>query len=155
MAFAADYAVLYDRLDEELRFAPRPTPDLFAKIVGGACSRIAVLNKSEKAAQIDRLIKSNAWTDAALALLELELPAWKLRRLVYESGEWICSLTLRPNMPPTLDDTIDASHELMPLAILSAFVQARRSTDGTRQLVPAVPTVQSAMDQPVCCDNFA
>jgi hypothetical protein len=155
MAFAADYAILYDRLDEELRFAPQPTPDLFAKIVGGACSRIAVLSKSAKAAQIDRLIKSSAWTDAALALLELELPAWKLRRLVCEDGEWICSLSRQPNLPATLDDTIDASHELMPLAILLAFVQVRRGTDVTRQVVSAVPAVQSATDQLVCCDNFA
>jgi hypothetical protein len=155
MAFTADYAVLYDRLDEELRFAPRPTPDLFAKIVGGACSRIAVLSKSEKAAQIDLLIKLGAWTDAALALLELELPAWKLRRLVCESGEWICSLSRQPNLPASLDDTIDASHELMPLAILLAFVQARRSTEATRQVVSAMSAVQSAMDQLVCCDNFA
>ena len=28
---------------------------------------------------------------AALALVELELPAWKLRRLIYEDGEWLCS----------------------------------------------------------------
>ena len=155
MAFAADYAVLYDRLDEELRFAPQPTPDLFAKIIGGACSRIAVLGKSAKAAQIDRLIKSSAWTDAALALLELELPAWKLRRLVCEGGEWICSLSRQPNLPAALDDTIDASHELMPLAILLAFVQARRSTEAMRQVVSGAPAVQSVMDQLVCCDNFA
>ena len=155
MAFAVDYAVLYDRLDEELRFAPRPSPDLFAKIIGGACSRIAVLSKSERAARLNRLIKSDAWTDAALALLELELPAWKLRRLVCESGEWVCSLSRQPNLPATLDDTADARHELMPLAILLAFVQARRTTEVTRQVVSAVPAVQSAMDQLVCCDNFA
>jgi hypothetical protein len=155
MAFTADYAVLYDRLDEELRFAPRPTPDLFAKIVGGACNRIAVFSKSEKAKQIDRLINSGAWTDAALALLELELPAWRLRRLVCESGDWICSLSRQPNLPVTLDDTVDASHELMPLAILLAFLQARRSTEATRQTVPAVPAIQSAAGELVCCDNFA
>ena len=60
MVFAADYAVLFDRLDEELRFALRPTPGLFAKIVGGACSRIAVHSKPDKATQIDLLIKSGA-----------------------------------------------------------------------------------------------
>jgi hypothetical protein len=155
MAFAADCTILYDRLDEELRFAPQPTPDLFAKIVGGACSRIAVLSKSAHAKQIDRLIKSDAWTDAALALLELELPAWKLRRLVREGGEWICSLSRQPNLPATLDDTVDASHELMPLAILLAFVQARRSSEETRQFISAVPAVQSVMCERVCCDNFA
>src|SRR5271157_4812077 len=103
MAFAADYAVLFDRLNEESQFAPQPTPDLFANIVGSACSRIPILSKSGKATAIDRLIEAGAWTDAALELLELELPAWKLRRLACESGQWICSLSRRPNLPAALD----------------------------------------------------
>jgi len=37
------------------------------------------------------LIESEAWTEAALALVELELPLWKLRRLVHEEGIWLCS----------------------------------------------------------------
>ena len=154
MAFTADYAVLYDRLDEELQFAPRPTPDLFAKIVGGACSRIAVLSKSEKAAQIDLLIKSGAWTDAALALLELELPAWKLRRLIYEDGEWLCSLTRRPELPTSLDDSADGFHEVLALAILQAFVEARRIgvADESGSMVPRI---WQASEPTLCCDNFA
>jgi hypothetical protein len=43
----------------------------------------------------------------------------------------------------------------MPLAILLAFLQARRSTEATRQTVPAVPAIQSAAGELVCCDNFA
>jgi hypothetical protein len=76
MAFAADYAVLLDRLDDELRIAPEPALNLFAKMIGSACTRIPVLSKSRMATRIDRLIESGAWTDAALALIELELPAW-------------------------------------------------------------------------------
>jgi hypothetical protein len=49
--------------------------------------------KAGKAARIDQLIKAGAWSDAALTLIELELPAWKVRRLVYEDGEWFCSLS--------------------------------------------------------------
>src|ERR1700723_2224617 len=99
MAFAADSAVLFDRLDEELRAAPQPAPGLFGKIIGSACTRIPVLSRSGKTNRIDRLIEAGAWTDAALALIELELPAWKLRWLAYESDEWICSLTRQPNVP--------------------------------------------------------
>ena len=56
------------------------------------------------AARIDQLIEARAWNDAALALVELELPAWKLRRLVYEDGEWHCSLSRQPNLPVALED---------------------------------------------------
>jgi len=155
MAFAADYEILFDRLDEELRFAPQPTLDLFANIIASACSRIPILSKSGKAAKIDRLIESGAWTDASLALIELELPVWKLRRLVCENGEWICSLSRQPNVPAALDDTVDAVHDAMPLAILLAFLQARRMTGIAAHRVAAVPAVVPAANGLICCDNFA
>ena len=154
MAFAADYAVLFDRLDEELRIAPEPALDLFAKIIAGVCTRIPVLSKSGKAGMIDRLIQCRAWTDAALSLIELELPAWKVRRLVYEDGEWLCSLSRQPNLPLEIDDTADASHEVLPLAILSAFVEARRRASTSHETTLAVPRQSSAPAGIVCCDNF-
>jgi hypothetical protein len=155
MTFAADYAVLFDRLDEELRVAPKPTQDLFSKIIAGACSRIPVLSKSGKAGRIDRLIESGAWTDAALALIELELRSWTLRRLVRDGNEWFCSLSRQPNLPATLDDTADASHELMPLAILQAFLQARRLTEIAPEAVSTVPLMPPTTSGIICCDNFA
>jgi hypothetical protein len=152
MAFAADFEILYDRLDEEIRFAPRPTPGLFANIIGSACSRIPILTKSGKATALDRLIESGAWTDAALALIELELPAWTFRRLVCEGGEWICSLSRQSNLPAAFDDTVDAVHEAMPLAILLAFLQARRVV-AIPQAISVVPTVVPAAAELICCDN--
>jgi hypothetical protein len=68
------------------------------------------------AARIDELIEARAWNDAALTLVELELPAWKQRRLIYEDGKWHCSLSRHPNLPVALDDTATASHEVLPLA---------------------------------------
>ena len=79
-----------DGLVEQLRLAPTPTSELISDVIVGAFS---VLKRTGKAALIDRLIESGAWTDAALALVEIELPAWKLRRLVLEDGEWLCSLS--------------------------------------------------------------
>jgi hypothetical protein len=155
MAFAADYAILFDRLDEELRIAPKPALDLFAKIIAGVCIRIPVLSKSGKAGRIDRLIECGAWTDAALALIEFELPAWKVRRLVCENGEWFCSLSQQPNLPLEIDDTVDASHEVLPLAILSAFVEARRRTSTPRETALVDSRSSSAPAGIVCCDNFA
>ena len=82
---------------EQLRLAPALTADLISNVVADACTRLPVLNKAGKAARLDQLIEAGAWSDAALALIELELPAWKLRRLVYEDGEWFCSLSKQPN----------------------------------------------------------
>src|ERR1039458_1736768 len=116
-----------DRLAEQLRLAPALTADLTSN-VADAYTRLPVLNKAGKATRIDQLIEAGARSDAALALIELELPVWKLRRLIYEDGEWFCSLSKQPNLPVTPDDTADASHEVLPLAILSAFITERRTT---------------------------
>jgi hypothetical protein len=76
------------------------------------------MKRTGKAARIAQLFGGGAWSDAALALIELELPAWKPRRLVYEDGEWHCSLSRHPNLPVALDDTANASHDVLPLAII-------------------------------------
>ncbi len=154
MAFGSDHAVLLERLDEAVRFAPKPTAELFAKIIAGACIRIPVFGKSRRAAGIGGLVESRAWTDAALALIELELPSWKLRRLIWEEGEWFCSLSRQPNLPAALDDTADASHEVMPLAILLAFLRARRKAAAMPNPVAAVPAVEPAPVGLLCCENF-
>ena len=114
------------RLEERLRCADAITPELMSAVITEACARFPALRPSVKA-RFDRLIEADAWTEAALALVELELPQWKLRRLVYEDGEWLCSLSKQPRLPLGLDDVAEASHEILPLAILSAFVQAQRA----------------------------
>jgi hypothetical protein len=145
-----------DRLDgltEQLRLAPTPTSELISDVIVGAFS---VLKRTGKAALIDRLIEFGAWTDAALALVEIELPAWKLRRLVLEDGEWLCSLSRQPNLPAEFDDSADARHEVLPLAILGALVEARRKTGAAR--MTSTPTVRQARPTSgyaVCCESFA
>jgi len=155
MSFGSDQAVLPDRLDEAVRFASQPTHGLISKIIAGACSRIPVLSKVGKTSGIDGLVESGAWADAALTLIALELPDWTLRRLIREDGQWHCSLSRQPNLPIDFDDTADATHEVMPLAILLAFLQARRRTALAAQSVPAVPLAMSASAVLICCENFA
>jgi len=150
----SDQAVLFDRLSEAVRVAPKATPDIVSQIIAGACSRIPLLRG--KVTEIGQLIKLGAWLDAALALIELELPDWKLRRLIREDGEWFCSLSQQLNLPATLDDTADGTHEVMPLAIFLAFLEARRRMSLAAQPVAtAVPTVDRAPDALISCDNFA
>jgi hypothetical protein len=151
MSFDPKHEDRFDRLTEHLRLSPTLKPDhLISNVIVHDCTRIP----AEKAARIDRLMEAGAWSDAALALVELELPAWKLRRLIYEDGEWLCSLSRQRNLPMALDDTADASHAVMPLAILSAFVEARRraSAMGGTSL-QTVPQVRRTLGY--CCDNFS
>ena len=120
------------RLEHELQLAQDVTPDLISNVIAEAGVRSAGLDHAEKAARMNRLIEAGAWTEVALALIELELPAWTLRRLVYEDGDWLCSLSREPNLPVTLDQAADGSHDVSPLAILTAFVAARRMTSAAR-----------------------
>src|SRR6185369_11773088 len=132
-----------DALEAQLRRAHAVTPDLISNVIADACVRLPVMKRAGKAARIDQLIAAGAWSDAALALIELELPAWKLRRLLYEDSEWLCSLSREPKLPLALDDTADARHEVLPLALLSAFVEARRRTGDVRETSSStVPSVR-------------
>jgi hypothetical protein len=145
-----------DRLAEQLVLAPALTRDLISSVLSEACTRLPVLRSSGKAARLDRLIEAGAWTDAALALIELELPAWKLRRLVREDGRWFCSLSKQPNLPIDLDETADANHGVLSLAILSSFVEARRVSSAAREIRPqTVPRIRSRSGHAICCDNFS
>jgi hypothetical protein len=101
------------------------------------------------------LIGSGAWTDAAFALIDLELPLWQVRRIAYDEGEWHCALSRERELPDWLDRAIETHHADLPLAILSAFVDAQRITaPSSRTSVPAVPRDANPVYEPVCCDNF-
>ena len=82
-----------DELDARLCSAPVLTAELLSEAVDSVCTRFSLLRNTEPAARAEQMIQSGAWTDAALALLALELPQWQLRRLVYDDGEWHCALS--------------------------------------------------------------
>src|SRR5271169_1323073 len=152
MLFDPKYEEHLDALEAQLRRAPALTPDLISHVIVDACTRLPAV----KATRIDQLIEAGAWGEAALALIELELPAWKLRRLVYEDSEWLCSLSKQSHLPVTLDDTSDATHQVLPLAILTAFLEARRRMSAAREAGSlTVPQVRPTSGYAICCDNFA
>jgi len=140
-------------LVDRLRNAPEANATLMAEIVDIACRRFT---SSEKSARVEQLIRSGAWTDAALALIDLELPLWQVRRIAYDEGEWYCALSRQRELPDWLDQSIETRHADLSLAILSAFVEAKRiSAPSSRTSVPAVNRVASPFYEPVCSDNFA
>jgi hypothetical protein len=143
-------------LEERLHDAPVMTAELLSEVIGAKCRRFPSLGQTEKTARIERLIGSGAWTDAALALIDLELPQWQVRRIAYDEGEWHCALSRQRELPEWLDQSIEVHHADLPLAILSAFVDAQRdSVPSSRTSVPAVAPDDSPFYEPVICDNFA
>jgi hypothetical protein len=155
MSFYPTHEVRLGRLEGQLRRSQMVTPKLMSDVIAQACVRFATHGGAAKA-RVDRLIGSGAWTDAVLALVELELPQWKLRHLIYEDGEWHCSLSKQRGLPAGLDETAEASHEIPPLAILIAFIEALRQTLVSIEPRPrTVPPVRPTQGYPVCCDNFA
>jgi hypothetical protein len=146
----------FDALDNALRNAQGPSLDLFSKIIATVCTRIPALSRAESLTRVIRLAEMGAWTEASLALIQLELPRWTARRLIYESGEWLCSLSQEPNMPMALDDCAEASHEVLALAMLCAFLEACRKRHGPQESVSAVPQVaQPSVDHIMPCENYS
>jgi hypothetical protein len=142
--------------DERLRDAPEATAALMSEILAGTCRRFPSAGRTEKTARIERLIRSEAWTDAALALIDLELPQWQVRRIAYDQGEWHCALSRQRELPEWLDQSIETHHADLPLAILSAFVDARlAATPSNRISVPFVQRRANPLYEPVLTDNFA
>jgi hypothetical protein len=141
-------------LEERIRRAQMLTPALAAEVIARACPRLQARHPTAKA-RLVRLIESGAFADAMLALLELELPQWKLRRLVCEDEEWHCSISEQLGLPAELDDMAEAQHESLPLAILGAFLEAARHSRSTSDQRQSVPPVRLAEGYALCCDNFA
>src|SRR6516162_2150054 len=139
-------------LSERLRDAGAVTAELLSDIIREACWRYPPVHRTEKTLRIDRLIESEAWTDAALALIELELPQWQLRRIVYDEGEWHCALSRQRELPDWLDGSIESRHTDLSLALLSVFLDAQHvSAPSVRTSVPAAPSVADGLNEPVCC----
>src|ERR1700704_125629 len=143
-------------LGDRLRNAYAVTAEFLSEIISQTCRRFPSASQSGKTARIERLIQSGAWTDAALALIDLELPQWQVRRIAYDEGEWYCALSRERELPDWLDRSIEARHANLPLAILSAFVDAQHiAAPSSRTSVPTAPPNASALYEPICCDNFA
>jgi hypothetical protein len=143
-------------LVDRLRDAGAVTAGLMSEIISKACRRFPSQGQSGKTSRVERLIQSGAWTDAALALIDLELPQWQVRRIAYDEGEWYCALSRERELPDWLDHSIEGRHADLALAILTAFVEAERLTaPSSRTSVPIVSRDTNPLYEPVCSDNFA
>ena len=154
--FAEEQSVGWDHVEHALRGATSLTPSLFSKVVTDVCTRFPALARTGHIEQLAQLVLIEAWTDAALLLAEGELPTWRLRRLIYDGGEWMCSLSRHPGVPVEIDDAADGRHVTRPIAILLSLVEAKRLTAATERVrTMSVPRVKPVIVHPVCCDNFS
>jgi hypothetical protein len=159
MFAGSDHESRLPDLQDQLRRAQVVTADLMSKVVVDGCTRVTMLSAGK--ARIDRLIESEAWTETALALVELELPHWRLHRLMYEDDVWLCSLSKQWNLRVRLSDCAESRHQSLPLAILSAMIEARQcnepsSEPSSMQAASSVPQCESSFPvETMCVDNFA
>jgi hypothetical protein len=138
------------------------TTALLQEFIGQVSSRFSSPGQRTKSARIERLIQAGAWIDAALALIDLELPSWRVQRIAYDGGEWHCALSREPELPDWLDQSVEARHADPALAMLSALLEAQSfleaqslATRSSRSSVPAVPCRAGSPTMTMCCDNFA
>jgi hypothetical protein len=142
-------------LNARLRSAAGADAALVKEVMSAACRRYPSLGQAGKTTRLAQLIQSGAWTDAALALIDLELPLWQVRRLAYDDGEWYCALSRERELPDWLDQSIEARHADLPLAILCAFVEARRiSAPESRTSVPDVGRATRGVYETLPIDNY-
>lgn len=142
-------------LNARLRNAGEADTALINEVIGAACRRYPSLGQTEKTERLAQLIRSAAWTDAALALIDLELPMWQVRRLAYDEGEWHCALSRERELPDWIDQSIEARHADLPLAILCAFIGAQRvSARQSRTSVPEVRTCARDFYEAMSMDNY-
>ena len=151
MSFELDRGKRLEALQARLNRLRAVTSELLIETIAQACIRFPALGHATKAT-FNQLVACEAWTDAVLLLLKLELPQRKLRRLIYEDGEWHCFLSKHPEFPLEFDDGEEATHEVLPLAILIAFIKARTAVASA---ATSAPRVSVSPNCTVCCDNFA
>ena len=127
---------------------------LVNEVISAACRRYPSLGETEKTRRLEQLIRSAAWTDVALALIDLELPLWQVRRLAYDEGEWYCALSRERELPDWLDQSIETPHADLSLAILGAFVEVRVSAPEGRTSVPDAKHYTREDCETLPVDNF-
>jgi hypothetical protein len=146
-----------DRLAQRIHLAADPDRDLLSAIVTSS-ARLRALRAAPRVRQLENLLDAGAWTEAAITLVALELPAWSIRRLEQDDGMWFCALSLAPALPVEFDEMIETSHECMPLAILAALIEARRATDAARasgSLPRPAPGDRKSDGYRISVDNFS
>lgn len=151
MAEIARQEIAIEQLTGRLQQTGAVAPATIVDVIAHACCSIGAQPPYVRA-HLDRMIAAGAWIDAALTLLELEAPQWRLRRLACDDGEWFCALSRQPQLPIELDDMAEGRHGTAAIAILIALVETRKRAAPAALMAPAGLEARHATA--LICDNF-
>jgi hypothetical protein len=163
MCTQEDAMLLHSRRSEwlatlaaQVSAADEATTQLFSEIVVATARRLWTPGEAAKAVQLHDLIEAGALTEAALGLIELELPLWKLRRIAYDEGEWHCAMSRQRELPEWLGQAVETRHASLTLAILSAYLETATQTELSKEPSrPSAPQIRAEQYEPLYCENFA
>ena len=154
MDFTVMRAERLGRLLDRLETVDEMSSELWNDIVASACVRSTLIPGRGGLAQLNRFVADGAWVDAAFALIDAELAGWKLRRIVYDSGEWHCALSRERYLPEWLDDAIEASHRDLALALVKAALEAMCEPTSSARVPATVTCIPVEDHHYLSCDNF-
>lgn len=139
---------------QELCVNEHASADLLCSIAKKTCQRFP--KESANFAQISKLIAAGAFTEAVLTLVEFELPQWKLRRLAYDEEQWRCALSRQRKLPEWLEQSVEANHTDLTLAIALAYIKVLNSDEAPRRPTGrTVPEVRARRFETLQCENYA
>jgi hypothetical protein len=143
-------------LAAQVSAADEATTQLFSEIVVATARRLWAPGEAAKATELHDLIEAGALTQAALNLIDLELPLWKLRRIAYDEGKWHCAMSRQRELPEWLDQAVEARHASLTLAILGAYIETVGQIELSREPGrPSVPQTRAEQYVPLYRKNFA
>lgn len=143
-----------DDIERELINCSAMSPEILRRLVGCACVRLPKSVGTKDPSLFWRLINFGAWTDGAMLLIHLEMPPWRLRRLVQEEGQWLCSLSREPFLPMEIDETVQGRHENEAVALFLAFLHLRQNPPEPKEDQCPQPSDPQSKGTSMCCDNF-
>jgi hypothetical protein len=143
-------------LRDDVCRAPAASAELVSAALDLVAARCAAPNCADQARRIRALIGTHAWTDAILAVVDLDRSR-AIRQLSHDEGEWICRIGSRWAVPDWLDDNVHFTHPVLPLAILGALLSALAQNEKAAVPATSVPSSRQRFGHSisaVSCDNY-
>jgi hypothetical protein len=145
-----------NELRDALDGASAPAADLLSSALDLMSTHCALPDRADRARRIRALIDAQAWIDAALAIVDLDR-SHAVRQISHDDGEWSCRIGSRWAIPDWLDNSVQFTHRVLPLAILGALLDARAQSEEAVAPATSVPLSRSGRGYAipaVSCDNY-
>jgi hypothetical protein len=142
------------RLLDRFETIDEMSDEVWTEVMAKACKRATMMPGRGHLARLNRLAADGAWVDAALALINVELAGWKVRRIVYDDGEWHCALSRERYLPAWLDDAVEVSHHDLAVALVKAALEALCEPALMMRSPGRAPYIPAEDHHYISCDNF-